>query len=381
MLKLAFATTFNAEDVENWSGTPFHMMNAFKQQNVAIETIGNLKRRLPPHFKLKQLWRKCISGKRESPRFNSFAAKHYSEQVANQLKKSQAEVILAPQVNPIAYLDSSIPLVLWTDALYASLSNCYPGFLNHSDNSIKQGNAITAACLSRSALTIVSSDWAAEKAVHFYSIPPHKVKVVPFGANLLSEPTVEEIQAIINKRSRTQLKILFIGKQWERKGGDMVFRITKALHAAGESVELNFVGCQPPHHIDIPHYIHCHGFLSKKKPDQLNKLISLLQESHFLLVPSRAEAYGIVFCEANAFGVPCLTTDAGGIQTIVKNNVNGFTFPLDSIDEAYCNFMINLFRDYSLYEALAFSSFQEYKTRLNWRIATQTVKQLIQDIL
>jgi hypothetical protein len=86
-MKLAYATTFSADDVSNWSGTPFYMAKAFQQENVSVENIGGLERKLPPFFKLKQEWKKIACGQRESPRFNVVAAKHYSEQVAESLKK------------------------------------------------------------------------------------------------------------------------------------------------------------------------------------------------------------------------------------------------------------------------------------------------------
>jgi hypothetical protein len=73
-MKIAYATTFDGRDVLNWSGTPFYMSEALQQAGVAVEYVGSLKRRLPPGFKLKQIWNKFVSGQRESPRFNTVAA-------------------------------------------------------------------------------------------------------------------------------------------------------------------------------------------------------------------------------------------------------------------------------------------------------------------
>ena len=380
-MKIAYATTFSAEDVSNWSGTPYYMARAFEKEDVQVSNIGDLKRRLPPFFKVKQAWKKFACNQRESPRFNIVAAKYYSQQVANKLKKIDAEVIIAPQINPVAYLDSKQPIVLWTDALYSSLIGFYPAFCNHSADSIEQGNIITQACLERSSLAIFSSDWAARSALELYGISKEKVKVVPFGANINCTHTQADIRAMLKTRSRDTVKLLFLGKHWDRKGGDIVFNVAKALHAAGQKVELNFVGCKPPQHVEIPDYIKCPGFISKRTPEGVEKITRLLSESHFLFVPSRAEAYGIVFCEANAFGLPCLTSYVGGISTIVKNNINGMTFSLDAAPKIYCDYIMQLMQNYSRYEELALSSFHEFETRLNWQVATRDVKNLIQNIL
>jgi glycosyltransferase involved in cell wall biosynthesis len=380
-MKLAYATTFDSADVNNWSGTPFYMTNGFAAQDVEIERIGNLARRLPRNFKIIQAWKKFACNQRESPRFNIVAAKYYSEQVAKKLAQSKAQAIVSPLINPIAYLDARQPAVLWTDALYSSLVGFYPVFSNHSTSSIEQGNAITQACLDRCKLAIFSSDWAARAALELYGTSKEKVKVIPYGANIDCKHTLDDIRNVVKKRSRETIKLLFIGKHWHRKGGDIVFKVAKALHAAGQSIELNFVGCYPPKEFEIPSYIKCHGFISKRTPEGIEKIRRLLMESHFLFVPSRGEAFGIVFCEANAFGLPCLTSYAGGISTIVKDNINGMTFGLDATPERYCEYIINLMKDYSRYEELALSSFNEYQTRLNWNVAIKTAKNLIQEII
>lgn len=380
-MKLAFATTFDSQDITKWSGTPFHMVNALLQQGIAIERIGELKRRLPAYFKLKQIWNKIAYNQRESPRFNIVAAKYYSEQVAEKIANLNIDAIIAPQINPISYLDCKIPIILWTDSLYANLLGFYPGFSQHSYSTITQGHTLVKECLSRCHLAIFSSAWAAKTAIETYGTNKEKVKVVPFGANIKCKHTRNDICDMLKKRSRKTIKLLFLGKRWDRKGGETVFNVVNALHSAGQAVELNVVGCFPPKSISIPHFIKCHGFIAKNSESGLAKLTRLFHESHLLFVPSRAEAYGVVFCEANAFGVPCLTTQVGGITSIVKNNINGMTFSLETSIEVYCNYITDLIQNYTRYEELALSSFNEYQTRLNWDVATGTVKQLINKIL
>src|SRR5579872_7486894 len=115
-MRIAYTTTFDAQDVHNWSGTPFHMSRALNQAGMDVDYIGSLSRKLPPFFKVKQVWNKYVTGMRESPRFNVTAAKHYSHQVAQRLKKISTDAVVSPLINPIAYLDCKQPIVLWTDA-------------------------------------------------------------------------------------------------------------------------------------------------------------------------------------------------------------------------------------------------------------------------
>ncbi len=380
-MKIAYATTFDAHDVHNWSGTPFYMSQALAATGNELEYIGGLKRELPFGFKIKQTLKKWLSGQRESPRFNLTAARHYSEQAARILDNLRADVVLSPQINPVAFLECKQPIVLWTDAVYSSLVGFYPAFSNHSRQTIAQGNHITEACLARSKLAIFSSDWAARAAIELYGAENDKVKVVPFGANIHCTHGLQDVQTWIKNRDRKTIKLLFIGKRWEQKGGPLVLKVAQALHEAKEPVELTVVGCKPPHFEKLPPYIHCPGFISKRTPEGRAEITRLLQEAHFLFVPSQGEAYGIVFCEANAYGLPCLTTYVGGISTIVRDHVNGKTFARMASVKEYCDYIVEVMRDWQRYEEMALASFNEFETRLNWKTAVKRVAGLMEEVL
>ncbi|MGH7503041.1 MAG: glycosyltransferase, partial [Longimicrobiales bacterium] len=83
-------------------------------------------------------------------------------------------------------------------------------------------------------------------------------------------------------------------------------------------------------------------------------------------VPSRAENYGIVFCEAAAFGVPSVTTDIGGIPTIVRHRQTGFTLPRESAAEAFAATIESTFADPERYRDMALAARAHYRDRLNW---------------
>jgi glycosyltransferase involved in cell wall biosynthesis len=379
-MKIAFTTVFDSKDVQNWSGTPFYMSNAFEQV-ADVEYISNLKNKTPLAYKFKKSLKRIFTGKRESLRFNFKVAENYSKQVAKRLANSDCDAIISPLINPITHLDSPKPIVLWTDALNASLLGFYPSSDSITSRFIEDANALTRECIARSRLLIFSSDWAAQSAIATFGINNHKVKVVPFGANINESPHQDEITKNISKKNRDTVKLLFLGIDWYRKGGDIVFAVANELHASGQKVELNFVGCLPPADVEIPEYIKCHGFISKAQPEGYKLLQTLLRESHFLFLPSRAEAYGIAFCEASAYGLPSLTSFVGGIPTVVKDNINGMKFALDSPVANYCDYIINLMQNYNEYEKLALSSFNEFQTRLNWNVNVIKVKKLLEDIL
>jgi glycosyltransferase involved in cell wall biosynthesis len=75
--------------------------------------------------------------------------------------------------------------------------------------------------------------------------------------------------------------------------------------------------------------------------------------------------------------VPCLAGRVGGIPTIVREDVNGRTFPRDCDPDEYAGSVFDLFSNFERYRALARGSFAEYEARLNWDVAAQTVRSLL----
>jgi len=257
----------------------------------------------------------------------------------------------------------------------------YPNFSNLCEETIRNGNAMEKSALDRCKLAIYSSEWAAQTAINYYKTDPSKVKVVPFGANIKCNRNFDDVRKIIDARSSNKCKLLFLGVDWLRKGGNIALAVAEELNKSGLKTELTIVGCQPITDEPMPKFVRSLGFISKSTEGGRNKINNLLAESHFLILPSMAEATPIVFCEANSFGVPCLSTNVGGIPTIIKDGLNGKIFSKDANITEYCTYISNLFSNYSVYKNLALSSFNEYQSRLNWSVAGQTVKRLLQSII
>jgi glycosyltransferase involved in cell wall biosynthesis len=110
-------------------------------------------------------------------------------------------------------------------------------------------------------------------------------------------------------------------------------------------------------------------------------LYRTISESHFLILPTRADCSPVTICEANSFGVPCLATNIGGIPTLIKPNLNGMLFNKDADINEYCQYIYRLFINYAKYKELALSSFDMYKSRLNWNIAGEKVRRLLAEVV
>jgi len=344
-----------------------------------VEYIGSLKESLSIFFKAKQFVYNKIFREKYLRHREPHIIKSYAKQIEKKLNHMNVDIIFSPGSIPISQLECNQPIAFWTDATFAGMINFYSEFSNLCEETIKNGNLQEQNALSKCKLALYSSDWAAKTAIDNYQIDSAKVKVVPFGANIESNRKFEDIKSIINSRPKDKCKLLFLGVQWHRKGGNIALEIAKELNSQGLETELNIAGCEPDILGKLPVFVKSHGFISKSNPYGLAKINKILSESHFLVLPSRSECFGIVFCEASSFGVPSIATNIGGIPTAIRNDINGKTFSISASVIDYCNYISNLFLNYSEYQRLALSSFNEYETRLNWDVAGRTVRRLLHE--
>ena len=387
MMNLAYVTTYDASRLSGsneWSGTGYYIAQALKNQAINLDYLSPLSEPLGLNgiLKTKRIYHKLVERKNYQTDPNPVRLRSYAEQLRIKIDRSpKLDVVFSATVNPIAYLECSQPIVFWADATFANIKDFYPIYSNLSESTIRDWHQMEALALQKSQLAIYSSDWAAESAIRDYGADPVKVKVVPFGSNVHSPFTLETIQAAISARPRDRCKLLFLGVDWLRKGGNIAYEVAKQLNQSGLPTELTIVGCDPDIDTPIPEFVKPVGFISKATRAGQDRISQLLLESHFLILPTLADCTPIVFSEANALGVPCLATTVGGIPTIVRNGVNGRLFAPDGQISDYCDYITNLFGDYTDYQALALSAFNEYESRLNWRVAGQCVKNLLETIL
>lgn len=378
-MTIAYVTTYDASDVHSWSGSGHYILRALKDSGFETRNIGNLKANESFRLRFKQACLTKLSPKIFLRDREPIVLADYAAQVARRLESDPCDMVFSPGTIPIAYLETAKPVVFWADATFAGLLDFYFSSARLCANSIKNGHKMEQRALSKCRMAIYSSEWAAKTAIENYDVNPEKVKVVPFGANISCDRTPADILELVGRRSREICRLLFLGVDWERKGGALAVEVTRLLVKRGVRAELHVAGCQPPG--ELPEFVKVHGFLSKSTAEGRERLGRLLSESNFLIVPSRAECYGLVFAEASSYGLPSLATNVGGIPTLIRNGKNGRTFPLDESPATYCDYIEGLFSSAEEYKELALSSFREFSERLNWASAGSKVRDLIAKIV
>ncbi|MFT3992091.1 MAG: glycosyltransferase family 4 protein [Luteolibacter sp.] len=374
-MKIAYVTPYSSDDVHAWSGSVHFIREALRKAGCEIVPVDALHDpgRLMAKVKEKAIGK--LLGKRWFADRRSAVLEAYARQVAARCAEIRPDVIFSPGSIPVAALETKTPVVFWTDATFAGVENYYPLFTNLTRAGAREGHHVDKLVLKNAALAIYTSEWAARSAVERYGADPAKVKVVPYGANVSQRWSAEDVCGFLEKRKPDVLRLLFAGVEWERKGGSVALDAASELNARGVKTELHVMGCEPP--ADAPDFVVRHGFVSKKTPEGKALFEHLFSESHFLIVPTRAECFGLVFAEAASFGLPSLGADTGGVASVVRDEVNGKLFPLGAGGAAYADWIQQVAGNEERYRRLALDSLKEFDSRLNWDVAGKSVVEMM----
>lgn len=378
-LKIAMLTALTLEDkLSSWRITNGYFARALEKYCGDITYIE------PVHLKsvmagkvLKQIL-KLSTGKNFLYYHSFFLAQQYANVMNRRLAGQPYDLIIAPACAPeITFLETNIPIVLIEDTSFYGLYNYYPQFSHLLKRSYYEGDTLERLGTARASLALYPSEWPARIAIQHYGVSKEKVRVVPFGANFDTPPSIEVVQA---RRKSDQCRLLFIGVDWERKGGEIAFETLLKLEEMGVEAELIICGCIPPARFSHAR-LKVIPYLDRKDPVQRREMGKLFETSDFLFLPTRGDAYGMVFCEASSYGLPSIAPNTGGVGGAIRDGENGFMLPFEARGAEYAELIAKIYRDDQRYAELVQSTRAAFENRLNWDAWGQAVTGHIYEML
>lgn len=263
----------------------------------------------------------------------------------------------------IAYLKIDIPIVYIGDSNFR-LFNAYMQIKDESF--IQLADELEKLSLHNAKSILYCSYWAKESAIEEYNVDENKIHIIEFGANLTSEPIIQELK--LPETSVNVCNLLFIGKNWKHKGGIIAYNSYLLLKKSGFFCTLTIIGSIPDNIDKNDANLFIIPYLDKSKEEDNIKLGKIFNNSHFLILPTKFDCFGIVFCEASAYGIPSLATDIGGVSQVIKNGKNGYLFSPNEHGSVYANKIKSIFEDKKQYLRLRKTTRKEYDDRLNWDV-------------
>lgn len=177
-----------------------------------------------------------------------------------------------------------------------------------------QWRQLEAELYRKAVCTFTTSRFCTESLMKDYGISGESAPCVYSGSNVIppESPGVEQ-------RPRT---ILFVGLEWERKGGPELVEAFRMARQRFDDAELWIVGCKPR--------INEIGIRELGKVS-LEKVRELYGQASVFCLPSIREPSATVLMEAAAFALPVIATNAGGTPDRVIDGETGWLVPVQDV--------------------------------------------------
>ncbi len=368
-MKIGIIQRDDTRNVLSSSGTIYCMSKALERHVGEVVHLGpdvTLMSRM--FLKRGQIFNSVIAPlfrRRLSPIHQRQLATRAARLFSTRIERSGCNVLYAPFASvEIAALGTAVPIVYHTDMTWAQGVDYYSIYSALFGFARDQGEAIQRAALEKATMSIFPSSWAAKSATDHYGIDPSRVSVICYGANFSAEDVPAAAEALQHPLDHG-VNLLWIGVDWNRKGGPVAHECLLALLEKGVDARLVVCGCTPPSAFNHDR-MRVIPFLNKNDPEQRRALSRLFLDANFFLFPTLAETVAIVLCEASAHGLPSIARNTGGLASVVTEGVNGCLLPESATGKQFAQKIMEVLADGDLYSDLVKGSRRMYEERLNW---------------
>ena len=171
---------------------------------------------------------------------------------------------------------------------------------------------LNQTCYRRARRLVTWSEWAKKSLVDDYHVPPEKITVIPPGVN-----TAEWLRPAARTAHRGAVKILFVGGNLARKGGDLLLQAFRTLRERHPDIELHLVTRDTV----LPEAgVFAYYDVQPNSP----QLKQLYFDADIFCLPTQGDMLPMVLSEAAAAGLPVVSTRLAAIPEIVRHGQSGF---------------------------------------------------------
>jgi glycosyltransferase involved in cell wall biosynthesis len=316
----------NAETWDSWSGSSHSLLLALRSLGCDVRAI-DVSSYGPSNW---LSMARTISWRR-----SRWAARHHFGPVGFRFRSARAtgaaesrssEALLQIGATFEVSDASNRPLFCFCDAnvLFAARGRPYSDIAPLTDRELRSVIERERRIYARATTIFTMSDCLRQSFVDDFGIDPKRVVTVRAGANLRRIPS----EADLGAPKAAEPTVLFVGKQFERKGGPQLVTAFQRVRQALPHARLLIVGSRP----EIPPVpgIEVIGYVDREASGA-RSLAALYLTSDLFCMPSRYEPFGAVFVEAMLHGLPCVATDQWAMPEIIDDGATGWLAPADDI--------------------------------------------------
>jgi starch synthase len=204
-----------------------------------------------------------------------------------------------------------------------------------------------------------------------FDIPPDRVRAIYAGPNFDPASVEDGARPASGDAPPT---VLFVGRQFHRKGGDVLVESFRRVRNQLRDARLVIAG-QPIGSVD-GEGIRCLGDLDKNSPEGWAALAAAYAEADVFALPTRFEPFGVAFVEAMHFGVPCIGPRAWAVPEIIVDGETGFTVPVDDV-ELLADRLIRVLSDRAMARRMGEAARRRAHSLFTWPLVVERMLSLM----
>jgi glycosyltransferase involved in cell wall biosynthesis len=311
--RIGFACLWGPDPRSTWSHTPWHLREAMSRYADVVSAGVTLSRSI--RLALKGSHVRWYQGRPittwKQSRLTDELIRRRVEQTARALR---CDVVL--EIQDMAIIDR--PYLVYQDMSFDALISMHqtagvPLYRGMSPGGLRRRQERQRRVYERASGVLAMSNWLARNLVEVSGLPPEKVHVVHPGTSAVAT------EGPLPVREGPRRRLLFVGREFRIKGGDLAVAATGVLHREVDpGIRLTVVGpAKWPMPGPIPEWV---DFLG---PRPFADIVRLYDTHDVLVMPSRLEGFGIALAEAQSRGMPCIGRDAYAMPEIIEPGVSG----------------------------------------------------------
>jgi glycosyltransferase involved in cell wall biosynthesis len=338
---IGFACLWDSVPERTWSYTPWNLRAGMDHAGEIVDVgvqMPRLSRNVLKAVHLRLRGGRLTTNWAYSRLTDAYSGRILSRELARATAGSGCDAVLTIQDLGIL----PIPFFTYQDLSYDALITASLGIdelaalLSITSATVRRRRERQLAIYERATGIIAMSRWFARTLVDQTGVPAAKVHVVHPGVSagrpLRSASPATGIgppRPRLSERAPPRRRLLFVGYDFHRKGGDLVVAALARLRREFDPLlTLTVAGPKSwPLPGPVPDGVR---FLGALPPGE----VADLYDCHDLFVlPSRMEPFGIVFAEAISRGLPCIARDAFAMPEMVVPGVSGALVTGDDVGE------------------------------------------------
>lgn len=267
--------------------------------------------------------------------------------------------------------DSGPPSIIYTDyTAHLSRQKQDSGRSPFTDAQVQRWLALEQRAFQHADHICTRAAYVRDSVIQDYGIPADKVTAIGGGVEFAELPSLPQKQH--QDDSTKPVNVLFIGKDFYRKGGDILLQAWTRANLT--NAHLRMVTANPP---DLQ--------LTTQTVEVLpptwdrDKIAQYFRDADIFVLPSRLETWGDVLLEAMAYEVPCIGVSGEAMEEIISDGETGLIVPPQDV-EALAHALAHLAHDLELRQKWGRAGRRRLEQQFTWAVVMQKLRPIIDNV-